>query len=188
MNHSYLQPLLKQGRKAPQTAHSLFGHLTEEQLNWKPNPKKWSIAECLDHIIVTNKKYFEELEKIASSKKKDRATFWEKLPIMQKTWGNFIKKAVHPDTPRKVKAFKPFQPSKSNYTCNVLREFEETVNKTMELLEKTTITDHDKMYSTSPAAKFITFKLKDASHILVWHTDRHINQAQIVTETDGFPK
>ena len=28
-----------------------FGSLTPEQMNWKPNPQVWSIAQNIDHLI-----------------------------------------------------------------------------------------------------------------------------------------
>ena len=37
---------------------SEFGSLTNEQLNWKPNSTVWSIAQNLDHLIVTNESYY----------------------------------------------------------------------------------------------------------------------------------
>jgi hypothetical protein len=35
-----------------------FGSLSSEQLNWKPNPNTWSIAQNLDHLIVVNETYY----------------------------------------------------------------------------------------------------------------------------------
>ena len=38
-------------------AKALFGHLTREQLNWKPAANSWSVAQCLDHLITINREY-----------------------------------------------------------------------------------------------------------------------------------
>ena len=46
-----------------------FKTLSESQINWKPSPENWSIAECVDHLIVTNKLYLKEFEKQFSEKK-----------------------------------------------------------------------------------------------------------------------
>ena len=40
-----------------------FKILSEDQINWKPSQEKWSIAECVDHLVVTNKLYLKEFEK-----------------------------------------------------------------------------------------------------------------------------
>ncbi len=35
-----------------------YGHLSAEQLNWTPAEGRWSIAQCLDHLITINRLYF----------------------------------------------------------------------------------------------------------------------------------
>jgi len=35
-----------------------FGELSSEQMNWKPDPNTWSIAQNIDHLIVINTYYF----------------------------------------------------------------------------------------------------------------------------------
>ena len=35
-----------------------FGGLNESQLNWKPNPQTWSIAQNINHLLVINKTYY----------------------------------------------------------------------------------------------------------------------------------
>lgn len=35
-----------------------FGSLTDEQLNWKPDEKTWSIAQNIRHLILINESYY----------------------------------------------------------------------------------------------------------------------------------
>ncbi|NJK84394.1 MAG: DinB family protein, partial [Saprospiraceae bacterium] len=37
--------------------------LNEAQLNWKPNADKWSVAECLQHLIITAEGYLPQVAK-----------------------------------------------------------------------------------------------------------------------------
>ena len=39
-----------------------FGRLTPTQLNWKPSAERWSVAQCFDHLLTTNKGYFPPIE------------------------------------------------------------------------------------------------------------------------------
>jgi hypothetical protein len=39
---------------------SLFGGLSEEALNWKPDHNTWSIAQNIEHVIVVNETYYRE--------------------------------------------------------------------------------------------------------------------------------
>ena len=41
-----------------------FSMLTYDELNWKPAPERWSIAQHLDHLILVNSSYFPVIERI----------------------------------------------------------------------------------------------------------------------------
>ncbi|MEJ7615904.1 MAG: DinB family protein [Pyrinomonadaceae bacterium] len=43
-----------------------MGGLSARQLNWKPSPEQWSIGQCLDHLMNTNKQYFPLIEKLVA--------------------------------------------------------------------------------------------------------------------------
>lgn len=45
-------------------AQARFGGLSEGQLNWKPDSERWSIAQCLHHLITTNAAYFPVFEQV----------------------------------------------------------------------------------------------------------------------------
>ena len=47
-----------------------FGTLTNDQMNWKPNPNTWSIAQNLDHLIVVNETYYPVLSALKEGKYK----------------------------------------------------------------------------------------------------------------------
>ena len=47
-----------------------FGVLTAEELNWKPDPKTWSIAQNISHLIQFNETYFPILESLQKEKYK----------------------------------------------------------------------------------------------------------------------
>ena len=35
-----------------------FGQLTPAQLNWKPSAERWSVGQCFEHLLNSNKGYF----------------------------------------------------------------------------------------------------------------------------------
>jgi hypothetical protein len=51
-------------------AQSEFGRLRVDQLNWKPAPTTWSVAQCFHHLITTNASYFPTFDSIATRQKK----------------------------------------------------------------------------------------------------------------------
>ena len=38
-------------------AKSAFGNLNPSQINWKPSPERWSVAQCFDHLLTSNRGY-----------------------------------------------------------------------------------------------------------------------------------
>ncbi|MFW6175870.1 MAG: DinB family protein, partial [Acidobacteriota bacterium] len=45
-------------------AGELVGGLSHEQINFRPAPKAWSVAQCLDHLAVSIRVYLDPLEPI----------------------------------------------------------------------------------------------------------------------------
>ena len=60
-----LAALVSEARAAAASAQQTFGHLTAEQLNWKPAPDAWSVAQCFDHLITINAGYFPIMQSLA---------------------------------------------------------------------------------------------------------------------------
>jgi uncharacterized damage-inducible protein DinB len=186
MRNAYLHPILKEAAELPTKVKEAFGHLSADQLNWKPNAETWSIGECLDHLITTNRTYFAQLEAISRGDK--YVSFWEKLPILHRTWGKMLLKATSPDTPRKAKTTKPFHPTRSSFTPAILDEFATQQQELIRRVEKADNVDHHEMMITSPAASFITYSLHDGLVIIFQHEKRHFNQAKVLMAHPEFPK
>src|SRR5215216_2499488 len=86
-----------------------FARLSPSQLNWKPDASKWSIGQCLDHLIVSNKTYFASFEKLIYHRY--RLSFFQKLNPFKKLLGLMVKNSIGPEPKRKLTAPKIFQPS-----------------------------------------------------------------------------
>ena len=152
-----------------------FSVLSEEDLNWKPAPKIWSIAENIDHIITVNESYFP----IFSDLKKGtyNLPFIARFGFVVRFFGNMILKSVQPETKRKTKTFGIWEPSENSYKKAILGRFEEhqtrLKNEIGQLQER--IDQNAVIYS--PANKNIVYKLETAFDILIAHEKRHYKQA-----------
>jgi len=163
-----------------------FRGLSAEQLNWKPNPKNWSIAQCLEHLIVTNDLYFENIQKVADGNHSNN--FYSKVPLATGiiAWG--MKKVLSPDFRPKIKTFNIFEPTKSEVSANILEDFGENQKRFISLMEATKDLDVKKIKVAEPIGAAVNLKLIDAFEILLVHEKRHFNQAKRVMESEGFPK
>lgn len=179
-----LPAVINAANNVASNTRSTFGHLTPSQLNWKPSPERWSIAQCFDHLIAVNKAYFPVIDNVLAGKKR---TLWESMPVLPGLMGKMVIKAVEPTSTRKFKARKNFEAAQSNISGSIITDF---VNHQAEVVDKMKATQHldlDKIIITSPVAAVMTYSLIDAYRIIVVHEERHFQQAKRVTEETGFP-
>jgi|SRR5215471_6574292 len=181
-----LSGLLSEANTISNETRAEFANLTGLQLNWKPNPDQWSIAQCFDHLVIANAAYFPTLENVLSGEKKN--TFWEKLPFLPSLWGRLVIKAVAPETASKRKNPKIFDPSSSNVDDDIINRFIRQQNDIVRYMKTTENMDIEKITISSPVSNLITYSLLDAYRIIVTHEKRHFLQSLRVLEMKGFPQ
>ncbi len=163
-----------------------FNSLSENQINWKPNADRWSIAECIDHLFVTNKLYLVEMEnqfRVERIKADCSLT-----PVKHNFMSRFIIKGVDPANTKKTKTFKVFLPSRSNHGKNIFNDFIDLQNKFINLISSYKDLNLNKYKMSSPAARFIKENFSDVLEIIRLHDRRHLNQAQNIINNSNFPK
>ncbi len=163
-----------------------FGQLTPEQINWKPSDKQWSVGQCFDHLIVTNRMIFPTLKKIIKGEKKKR--LYERMPLLPSLFGRLFIKAVQPESTRRFKAPKIFKPSSSQISSTVVEDFVNQQKRVVKYMRATEGLDLQSIVVTSPVSKLVIYNLLDAYTIIVTHERRHFMQAKRVMEAEGFPK
>lgn len=167
-------------------AKDAFGRMSSEQLNWKPADKKWSIAQCLDHLIVTHGLYFPLFEKLAADDL--RQSFWEKTSPLSGFFGRFLIRSMDPENVKPVKTASKAYPSSSEIGADIVDRFVEHQQRLVGYLQNL---PHDidgkKTIITSPLMGLVTYSLDDTFTIMTHHCRRHLNQAKRVTESEGFP-
>src|ERR1041385_2867384 len=81
-------------------AKDTFGRLTPAQLNWKPSAERWSVAQCFDHLLSSNKGYFPIIDSVLAGQKQ---TFWQSMPVLPGVMGRLLIKSLDPVKGRKLK-------------------------------------------------------------------------------------
>lgn len=171
--------------KVAEDAHSTFGGLTGDQLNWKPGEKSWSVGQCLDHLIKTNEQFYPEFETLASGNRQN--SFFENWSPFSGFFGRFLIKAVTEDSKKAKAPSKAIVPP-SDIAADIVDRFASHVGEVNKKVEAVAEADREKTIVTSPFLAIFTYKLDDAYTVLVEHSKRHIRQAKRVMEADGFPK
>jgi len=162
--------------KVTKAVDVLFSHLTSEQLNFKPTPNAWSIAQNLEHLIVVNETYYPVLTLLKSGTYK--TPFMAKFGFMVSFFGKTVLNGVQPDRSKKMKTFPVWEPSKSEVKSDILLRFKnhqealkQRIKEVDDLVKKGTVI-------SSPANKIIVYKLETAFDIIVTHEQLHLEQAK----------
>lgn len=181
----FIKELLQKGREAKENVSSEFSNVSAEQLNWQASPLSWSIAQCLDHLIVSHSVYFPALKNITEGNFK--MNFWEKHSPLTKIWGSIMKDQMQEQVKRKLRAPKKIQPA-SKADLEIIEQYQRSIDQFLEYISKCRNIDIDETIITSPLISMITYSLRDALQFLVTHEHRHINQAIRAKRNSAFPK
>jgi hypothetical protein len=160
--------------------------LNEEQLNWKPSPKTWSVAECLEHLIVNNTNYFKTFD--ALIKGTYRKTFWHRTSPFTNFFNKKLLEFTAAEAKTKVKAPPSFSPSSSVFDKNIIPRFLDQQKILAQYFDKLEPIASKKIIISSPLSGLITFHLNTVLTAFVNHEQRHINQADKILHHPQFPK
>jgi hypothetical protein len=151
-----------------------FGKLTQEQLNFKPNSKTWSIAQNIDHLITINQTYYPIFDGLVSGQYS--APIHGKLGFIVRFFGRFILQSVRPDRRQKIKTFPMWEPSNSEVN-DVLKKLEVHHQELKQKIATIEPFLGKKTVIHSPASRKIVYTLDKALDIICTHEERHLVQA-----------
>ena len=156
---------------------SIIEGLSEEQLTYKANPESWSIAECVEHIAISENNIIEmvsgAVQVTADASKRSEVTISDEQLLGMIT-----------DRSNKVKTSEAFEPS------GKFGSYEETLEaftgKRQENIDYIQNTEDDlrNHYAQLP------FGTVDAYQVVLFmsgHTERHTKQIEEVMSDPGFP-
>ncbi len=153
-----------------------FGELTLEELNWKPEPNTWSVAQNIDHLIKINNTYYPIINSIRAEEYS--VPFWGRFGFVVSFFGRTLLRSVQPETKTRVKTFSIWEPATSDIPDGILERFADHQNKLKALIEGSQDLIADGTVISSPANKNIVYSLETAFEIIVTHELRHLEQAK----------
>ncbi len=161
-----------------QNFQEAFGDLTEDQLNWKPDPNTWSIAQNIDHLITINRTYFPVVASIHQGNYK--LSLMGKVGFIAPVMGKMVLNAVGPDRKRKTKTFPIWEPQSSRISGDIVESFTAHQEELKQMIEGASDLLDRGVIISSPANKNIVYSLESGFDIIVSHEERHLVQAKEV--------
>ena len=164
-------------KQTQQELVSTINGLSEDQLNFKASEDSWSIAECMEHIAISEKNLmgmvYMSLETAADPTRKLEIVMTDEQIL-----------GLITSREQRVKTRKEFEPTNSLGDFeDMLKTFKQRRKASMKFL-KTTEAKLRNHYVEFP------FGVIDAYQVILFmsgHTTRHTNQIKEILENDSFP-
>ena len=154
--------------------------LSKEQWTFRAGPDRWSIAECAEHIAVSESYIFGLVEKLAAA-----PASAEDLIAKTKGKDDAVVKMV-PDRSSKFQAPEPIKPKKlSDNPLEYVEKFRTARDRNIKWIETTDSSLRDKVTphpAMGPLDAYQWILLVSA------HSERHMLQILEVKAAEGFPK
>jgi hypothetical protein len=164
--------------------------LTDEQKNWKINDNSWSIIEIIAHLNKFASYYHQTFIKfIQKTKFKTPSENFISSPLGRSAWKS-MKLGNARNVKRKFKSLKIFNPiyEKQLILGNDIELFRNHLNELKDIFESSLKVNIRKVKIPISISKLIRFRLGDAFLLVVYHNERHLQQALNVINHPNFPK
>src|SRR5215203_3162281 len=102
-------------------AQAVFGGCDARQLNWRPDPARWSVAQCFDHLLTANRLMLQAAEDALNGA--SPRTVWQRLPVVPGVLGRMLVRSQAPSARRKFTAPPKAQPTTSALAADVIQRF-----------------------------------------------------------------
>ncbi|OIQ22470.1 MAG: hypothetical protein BM557_00340 [Flavobacterium sp. MedPE-SWcel] len=150
-----------------------FQNLKPEQYSYKPNPNAWSIIECLEHLNYYATFYLPEIKKALTKGNKPKSTF--KSGIIGNYFANLVKLK---ENDKKHKTFKTMNPVNKQLNQNdVISDFLKNQEELLSLIIASNKNNLNKGKVAVTFTQFIKLNLGDTLRFMVYHNQRHVQQA-----------
>lgn len=183
--NAYMHEAITRAAATRDVAVRDFAELGPVGINWKPAPDRWSVAQCLEHLISSNEAETSLFRAVAEGTYSKRAA--ERIPLVPRLMGRLARWSMTPGGGVKVRTTQAFEPSSSALPERIVEDFRESVDALLASMEALGHLDHERMVVTSPFSSLVCYRLKDAVLVAIVHLERHRLQAVRVTESEGFP-
>lgn len=150
--------------------------LSDEQLNFKPSADAWSVANCVEHLAISEKSIFGIVQ--MTLKNDPDPSMRSEVKMSDEELIGMIQ-----GREQKVKTRPEFEPTNKSYD-DTIADFKEKRKSNMKYV-KTSEDDLRNRYFDFPFGKV------DAYQVVLFmsgHTKRHTDQIKEVIDSEGFPQ
>lgn len=202
-------------RRAALRAEELAGGLTDHQAAWRPGPDRWSVAECLEHLVRTGEAYLRVIDPAIDEGRE--AGLLGEGPFRHGLVGRWLVRVLEPPPGIRVPAPRMIDPRRqpargaaaaeaagsgrpdvpsrdeagsgdaSAGASPPLPRFLALQDRLLRRLGRAEGLDLSEIRLSSPFFSFLRMDLGTAFAVVAAHQRRHFWQAERVTGEEDFP-
>jgi hypothetical protein len=180
-----LDNLRTQVEKIVTDARKLTVNISNNEFNWRPEPAKWSIAQCLAHLNINGALVMRAMEESIDAARAKGLT--GKGPYGHSFLAKFLLGTVEPPVKRKFKAAQAITPPPDVRADETIPEFLALQDRLKETLRKANGVDLGRAKVPSPITSMWKITLGDSLALMTAHERRHLWQAWQVRNDPRFP-
>lgn len=167
-------------------ASELVSGLKGSQFNWRPDPRSWSMAECLLHLNIVGDRYVHVLEKtLAEARARGLVG---QGPFGYGWLGKWLLANTEPPPKRKFKAPRSFTPTDDQPITAVLPTFLHLQEQLALRIEQANGLDLARVKVPAPGLGPVKLNLHITFAWIAAHERRHLWQARQVRNRARFPE
>ena len=167
-------------------ASDLVAGMSDARFNWRSGPGRWSVAECLQHLIVSARVVLPALD---ASIAQARERGWSGTGPFRRGWIDRIMAwSMEPPARFKMKTWRQISPPSAPVAvAPTLAEFLAAHDALAERWARAEGVDWGKATVQSPLSSRVRLSFDGYSQFLLAHARRHLWQAREVTRHPEFP-
>jgi hypothetical protein len=167
-------------------AATLLRGVSDAQYNWRPEPGRWSMAQCVSHVVITDDIYVPVLENcVADARKKGLVGDG---PFHHGALGNWFVRSMDAPARKRFKNPKMITPPPEQPLAKGLADFNAVHDRLLQVVYQANGVDLGRAKFRSPFLKVMKFSLGQGLAVMLAHARRHLWQAGEVQRHPGFPK
>jgi DinB superfamily len=174
-----LQSIVDQIAAVERRADEIAGPLTEEQFHWQPDGgRRWSVAQCLDHLAAGAEIYVATLAPVIADAK--RRGVPRRGPAKPGFFGRMFVNSLEPPVKMRGKAPNKIVPRPKRTRDEIMRSFHDAHAAFRALVAECSGIDTNAVTFSNPFVTFIKMRVSTALNVIPAHGRRHLWQASNV--------
>ncbi len=163
-------------RRAQTRLHRLAESIPPDRWSERPEPSKWSAAECVAHLNLTTEGFRPRVERALADGRKNRGRpprRYRRDPV-----GWFLWRIMGPPVRMRVKTTAPFVPASVRAAGESIAEFDRFQEEQLGWVTEADGLPLGRLWVTSPFNARVRYNLFSCLSILPRHQERHLWQAE----------